>query len=267
MKIYNVTHKEIPEKNSSIRQKIKVGGKIVDDEYINDSDGENISEKNPTFCELTALYWIWKNSDEKVVGLEHYRRKFVQNLTPFSYKYLSEKIINKILSKYDIIIPLISSEHSKSLYTSYGEGEITGNHVLKDFDILNEIYKQYYPDDYDNFYHFFYAQDRCTHFNMFICDKEIIDNYCQWLFSLFALLEPRLEGCQERSGNSKRVFGYLSERLFSYWIWKNKLKYRECYVLNIEQFENASFCLRIIKVCHYLELKFLIWLKSHVRYK
>lgn len=28
--------------------------------YVPDNTGYNISDKNPNYCELTALYWAWK---------------------------------------------------------------------------------------------------------------------------------------------------------------------------------------------------------------
>ena len=44
--------------------------------YLQDNTGDNISYKNPNFCELTGLYWIWKNCDDEYKGLVHYRRYF-----------------------------------------------------------------------------------------------------------------------------------------------------------------------------------------------
>ena len=41
---------------------------------LHDDEGESISEKNKTFCELTVQYWAWKNLEADYYGFFHYRR-------------------------------------------------------------------------------------------------------------------------------------------------------------------------------------------------
>lgn len=51
------------------------------DNMIGDDTGENISEENRKYCELTALYWAWKNYDKlgnpDYIGFMQYRRHFI----------------------------------------------------------------------------------------------------------------------------------------------------------------------------------------------
>ena len=75
--IYVVSHKDnrMPEGNIYIPVQV---GPAKDDfsGFVRDNTGENISEKNPNYCELTAQYWAWKNRKADVKGLVHYRRLF-----------------------------------------------------------------------------------------------------------------------------------------------------------------------------------------------
>ena len=65
--IYIATHKKMKQfslKNYSVLQVGAEGKESFG--YLRDDSGDNISHKNPNYCELTGLYWIWKN-DKKVM--------------------------------------------------------------------------------------------------------------------------------------------------------------------------------------------------------
>ena len=69
--VYVVTHKEFDDKCYKEYIPIAVGKNLLENNqchYQKDNVGENISMKNPNFCELTAQYWIWKNDIE--VGIK-----------------------------------------------------------------------------------------------------------------------------------------------------------------------------------------------------
>lgn len=72
--IYIATHKDYSFQQKKIP--IHVGKDLTDLNLgiIGDNTGDNISSLNPNFCELTALYWMWKNSSADYLGLIHYRR-------------------------------------------------------------------------------------------------------------------------------------------------------------------------------------------------
>lgn len=77
--------------------------------FVGDNTGDNISRKNPYYCELTGLYWMWKNMDSDYMGLVHYRRYFAgKQGTGYGDKFdqiLTEREIKSLLAKNDIILP------------------------------------------------------------------------------------------------------------------------------------------------------------------
>ena len=77
MKIYVCAHKKVdsilPKNYEYIQANSANNPKIYD---LCDNQGDNISKKNPYYCELTIAYWIWKNDTSDIVGLSHYRRFF-----------------------------------------------------------------------------------------------------------------------------------------------------------------------------------------------
>ena len=117
--VFVVTHKkfQIPQPVYHSPYQIVVVGSGADlwrDNNIwRDCEGINIADKNSHYCELTAHYYVWKNKAEHydVVGLCHYRRFFTKNRFSLNPKYfLTNKDIDKILLKYDIILPMKISD-------------------------------------------------------------------------------------------------------------------------------------------------------------
>ena len=76
--------------------------------YIGDDTGENISERNGNFCELTGLYWAAKNLDSDYIGIVHYRRYFASRLHRFERKkrrVIGHEELNAILATTNVVLP------------------------------------------------------------------------------------------------------------------------------------------------------------------
>lgn len=187
--------------------------------FCSDDMGENISMKNKTYCELTGLYWMWKNSNADIIGLVHYRRWFAKN--EFNER-LKKGDIEKIFKYYDIILP---KRHDTiiSVYDEYADF-----HFSKDLDLCGEIIKEKYPQ-YLESYNKFINGNKMYCCNLFIAPKELISSYCIWLFSILDEIEKRAD-ISEYDDYQKRVFGFLGERLFNIWIIHNNLRVKESHV-------------------------------------
>lgn len=226
-RIYVMTHKEIAELPEDIYLPLHVGREGKDDlGYLGDNTGEQISGKNPYYCELTGMYWLWKNVSCDVIGICHYRRFFLRD-----GQLLKKDEIEQLIERYPIIIPNSRCVTEKNVYEHYGK-----RHNAKDLDLCREVIAEKYPayiSAYD------YAMDTMliSMANMWITRKDIYDRYCQWLFDILFEVEKRLDmtGYDEYQ---KRVMGFLSERLFRVWLLMQPERITE---ENIEMAEIADF--------------------------
>ncbi len=232
--IFIVTHKK-PEKEIRMKDYHFIGvGKnshSLPYEYRDDMD-ENIAMKNPTFCELTVQYWIYKNVKADYVGLVHYRRFFFNPyISIFKNKILSSKKIKKILSECDLIVPSPSKVldmHATNVYDHY-----CYQHYKRDIDEVEKIILEKYPEYHEAFNHL-KETDEYSLCNMMIAKKEIYDDYSSFLFGILFELEKRID-ISSYNDYQKRVFGFLGERLMNVYLWKHKelkIKYESVVLLD-----------------------------------
>jgi len=195
-----------------------------------DNQGDNIGEKNRTFCELTGLYWAWKNLDADVYGLCHYRR-YMGNRRwwkPKKERLLKEKEIRRMLSGRDLILPTKRHYWIETIGSHYAHA-----HHIEDLqcveEILSERYHEYLPDWQ------WMLGTRSGHIcNMFIMRREQFNEYCAWLFDILFEAERRLD-ISSYSDSDRRVFGYLGELMLDVWVRKNGLRYTEAPKLCLER--------------------------------
>ena len=196
--------------------------------YIRDDSGDNISEKNPNFCELTGLYWIWKNKGDEYKGLVHYRRYFAKGYWKNDLKkiYTYEELVEKLQEK-DIILSYV--EHFKQNARDELLRECCTEEI---FESMRNTVEKISPDYLDSFDEYF-NQNRSVLFNMMFCRKEIFDAYCEWLFSILFELEKHVD-INSLNDYQKRLYGFLSERLLNVWVKKNHLKVFNSNILHTE---------------------------------
>ncbi len=230
--IYVATHKKAKFPEDKIYVPIRVGAALNKEDfgYLRDDTKDNISSKNKSFCELTATYWIWKNDNSDIVGLTHYRRYFFKKYKRMNFKNIIDKNdIKKILNNYDIIVPnrtfIIKHNAKQSWYKT---------HIAKDYDLVRDIIKGKFPDYLEAFDKFSKKKSLFI-CNMFISKKEIFDDYYSWLFDILFELEKKCD-ISNYDDYNKRLFGFMSERLFNVWLIKNKhLKIKKMPVYNTDR--------------------------------
>ncbi len=228
MSVYIATHKKFDMPIREGYRTILVGaykGHILGEEVLNDDVGDNISNKNANYCELTGLYWLWKHIDEEYIGLVHYRRYFCRSLN--KKKILSEKdIINK-LKKCDIIVPFL-----RKLKVDVGSQYCESSGFRKDIEIARDVISNKYPEYIEDFDSVFNG-NKTYFYNMMIAKKDIFSDYCSWLFSILSKMEKQCD-ISDYNDYQTRIFGFMAERLLTVYIRHNKLKCCEVGVVNPE---------------------------------
>lgn len=250
LKIYILTHKQFEYEKNEIYEPLLNGSALHESDfgYTRDDTGDNISKLNPYYAELTGEYWAWKNSTADIIGFCHYRRYFVKDL---SLKKLEKNDIEKILREYDIIVPQRMKLEETNLEFIEKEGMKSGTCERKeDYELLRQIIEKESPE-YLKYYDQVLNEKEIFLYNMFICRKELADDYFDWVFNI-------LEKFKEKNdfsgyGENKRVLGYLSERLINVYVKKHDLKVKEKYVSTSHMrfprliiLENKSLTLRKI---------------------
>lgn len=234
IQIIVATHKPYIFPQHPIYTPIQVGASLYsyDLGIFTDKVGNNISEKNPSFCELTALYWAWKNGifeKNNYVGLVHYRRYFSGHEIRLNNKQiLGEKEIAECFKEADCIVPKKRNYYIESVYSHYKNA-----HYINDLDEALRILIEKNPE----------YQTACNHvmngktlhlFNMFIMKSELCEQYCEWLFPLLFKLEEKLD-ISTYNTYQKRVFGFIAERLFNIWLVHNNIQTKQIKIVNLEK--------------------------------
>lgn len=217
IKIIIASHKEYSMPKDELYLPVQVGSALHGSiGYQRDDEGDNISEKNLNFCELTGIYWAWKNLNADCIGLAHYRRHFGKKAD----KLLTYDEAKELLSKYRVILPKKRKYYIENLYSHY----VHTMHA-QPLDITGEIIKEKYPEYLPEFERL-HKRTSAHMFNMFVMHRDVFDSYCEWLFDILFELEKRVDMTGLDDFHA-RFFGRVSELLTDVFIYTNNISFCE----------------------------------------
>ncbi|MGN0308653.1 MAG: DUF4422 domain-containing protein [Lachnospiraceae bacterium] len=220
VKIFTITHKPFTPPKDPMYVPLHVGRAAAEDfGYLGDDTGDSISHLNPCFCELTGMYWLWKNyANTDFIGICHYRRYLINE----KEELFTEKELNSLLQQYDLLTTKLLT-----LPGPYYQG-FSVNHHEKDLLLTQKAIEQLYPQYLDTFQQLIHGPN--TYFgNIFITSRKLYDQYCEWLFSILFAVQKEVD-FTGYDNYQKRLFGFLAEFLQTVWIRCNRLKTYECKV-------------------------------------
>lgn len=231
---------------------IHVGATLNPDvlpDMTGDNTGDNISQLNPYFCELTALYWMWKNCDSDYKGLVHYRRYFA---TRNPLKWLSRnrfervmglKEMQRLLRRHNILLPWRRRYFIETIYSHY-------DHTLyaEQLHVTRKVLQTTAPE-YVVAWDAVMRQRDAHLFNMMVMDKADFDAYCAWLFPILFKVAEQLDP-QQYSPFHARYPGRVSEILLNVWIRANHRTYKDIPTTYMERIDWKN------KITGFLKAKF-----------
>lgn len=225
IKILVATHKKYWKPEDKVYLPLHVGAEgKADLGYVKDNTGDNISAKNPNYCELTGLYWAWKNLKADYIGLVHYRRYFtrkeVHDITSKKKQVLCMEEWESLLSKYSVVVA-----DKRKYYIETNRSHYNHAHPSIGLDETEKIIIEKYPK-FSEAFATVMERTWAHMFNMFVMRQDLFQEYCQWLFIILFELEKRLD-ISSFDAYNKRVFGFVSERLLDVWLEQNKIDYIE----------------------------------------
>ena len=199
-------------KGNNIYKPLLLGENCGEDspDYYCENKGDNISYLNPFFSEMSGIYWMCKNSNADIIGLAHYRRYFVKS--KYFGELIDEDFILENLKDNDMLIQNGTKPLRKTNYDSYG-GKLLDETLV--------LLKKYHPEYVDAYNKVINSNYPLSFFNMFVSDKKIIEEYCEWFIPILKELSKNLD-----ESENPRIVGVMGEFLFNIYICHNKLNFK-----------------------------------------
>ena len=192
-------------KLSSYETSIQAGAALTNKRIasVTDDVGENISSKNKQYCEMTAVYWLWKNVKHNWIGIEHYRRHLLV-------------LPSMLTDNVDVILPLpyMCAPSTAAQFARFVSQDVTK--------ALLKALKDIYPSNFDNYCDIFYGKYQYT-YNMLCAKYDVFCEYCKWFFAITEYMESMEKDVPEIK--STRALSYVAEVLTNIFFMSNEDKY------------------------------------------
>lgn len=238
-----ISHKPYRMPQDPMYLPLHVGASLHPDvlpDWVQDNTGDNISERNAKYSELTGLYWLWKNDDSDYQGIVHYRRHFgTANRSTKAAKgkgtagrdrfqrIVGEQELSRMLKGCDIVLPRKRDYYIETIYSHYTH-TFPGEQLDTTRAIIAEQHPEYLPA-FDTL-----MKGKKAHmFNMFVMSREKLGEYCTWLFAVLEELERRTDDSAYDAFNA-RYPGRISEMLMDVWLNTRGYAYAELPVISPE---------------------------------
>lgn len=238
IKILIATHKAYQMPKDDIYLPVQVGAYGKESlGFQRDDEGDNISKSNPRLCELTAMYWAWKNLKADYIGLVHYRRHFttcsfvkrVFTKDKFSC-VISRSELEHILQEKDLVVPKKRKYYIETMESHFLHLPYT---FEKDYQIFKEVIKEKAPE-YVEAFETVMHRTSAHMFTIFIMKKEYFDRYCEWLFPIILEADKRVSVIGYDRMQARAV-GYCGEFMLDVWNEKQKIPYEELPIMFMEK--------------------------------
>ena len=203
-------HKDVGLEDSFVKREwvteLQAGAALTKERIakVTDADGDNISEKNPYYNEMTGMYWLWKNTKWDFSGICHYRRQFESDVV---LQYLFE-------NKADVVLPMPTAVYPnlRGYYLNWGESAYY-DMLLR---VIGELEPEYYETALWCAEHEIFIPN-----NIFIAKRDIVEDYCRFAFEMIDEVERRMRF--ETGAKQKRC--WESEHVSTIYFMKNIEKY------------------------------------------
>lgn len=243
MTMYVITHKHFDYKklpNEYVPLLVGANKNDNPDNFITDNTGDNISNKNTSYCEETGLYWIIKNINDKNIGVSHYRRYFanfknrksmlLSTLIKGKVKPISvEKLDDLLKSGYTWVVSQREAGGPGSIWSQF---EL--NHNIDDLKTTEKVISTLYPEYLPDFEHVIKESHVGSFYNMFYTSRDEAKEYSKWLFDILFEVEKQTD-ITDYDSYQKRLYGFLAERLMNVWLHHRKARIKYLPVFDLSK--------------------------------